>query len=147
MSSAPSAKQQFVIVKDIAASPEQVFKSLCSATAMKAWVPMCRSATWRHPPGVHSPGLGSVRVFELPGRTACGGAHGCLGSGHRFNYRFEPPSPFRKAHPKLRGRDLRGADRRRTQPPELGRSTSTRRAVSPLLEPVMAGELAELSLA
>ena len=34
---------------------------------MKAWIPLCRSAEWRHPAGKTSPGKGSVRYIVLHG--------------------------------------------------------------------------------
>lgn len=71
MLATPSSKFRFVVSRPVAANHQRVFDLLVSEAGMKAWLPMCKSARWQHPPGRNEPGVGSIRLLILgPGASA-----------------------------------------------------------------------------
>jgi len=67
MLNTPRSTPQFVIVRDIDAPQSVVFEVITSEAGMRAWIPLCRSVEWRHPPGRTAPAAGSVRYIVLAG--------------------------------------------------------------------------------
>ncbi|WP_428312998.1 SRPBCC family protein [Hydrocarboniphaga sp.] len=96
MSATPRSRQQFVIVRNVSATAERVFDVVISPAGMKAWVPMCRSAVWRHPAGTRGPGVGSVRVIEMPGGIVAEETIVYWKAGRQLNYRFAASAPLTK---------------------------------------------------
>jgi uncharacterized protein YndB with AHSA1/START domain len=92
MLSTPSSKLQFIAVRDVNVSPQAVFEALTSPAGMKAWVPMCRSADWRHPAGRSTPGVDSVRYIVLSGGLVA--AERIIGweEGRELQYTFDESS-------------------------------------------------------
>jgi uncharacterized protein YndB with AHSA1/START domain len=95
MSATPAAQQQFVITRDIDASAQQVFDAIVSTEGMLAWVIGCRAARWQHARGADAPGIGSLRILELPGSVVQERiVH--WQAGRQLNYQLQPPSPLQK---------------------------------------------------
>lgn len=90
----PEARQQFEVVREIAASADTVFRILTSEAGMKAWAAPCRSARWVHPPGVTTPGVGSVRHLHFPGGLAAIESIVAWEPGRQLNYAFIEPGLF-----------------------------------------------------
>ncbi len=88
----PTSKLQFVVIRDIEATPRAVFDALTSLAGMKAWVPLCRSVEWRHPPGKSVPGKDSVRYIVLRGGLVA--AERLIGwdEGRELQYTFDTSS-------------------------------------------------------
>ena len=63
----PVSRQQFVVTRPIAAPAIRAFDILTSETGMQSWIPLCRTATWLHPPLRKTPGTDSVRSIVLAG--------------------------------------------------------------------------------
>jgi len=88
----PTSTLQFVVVRDIAATPATVFDALTSPSGMRAWVPMCRSAEWRHPAGRDSPGMESVRYIVLRGGLVAAERIIAWEAGRELHYTFDESS-------------------------------------------------------
>lgn len=88
----PASTPQFVVVRDILAAPSAVFDAITSEAGMKAWIPLCRSVEWRHPPGRIAPGQGSVRYIVLSGGLVA--AERLIGweAGRELHYTFDKSS-------------------------------------------------------
>jgi uncharacterized protein YndB with AHSA1/START domain len=88
----PASTPQFVVVRDIAAAPSSVFDAITSETGMKAWIPLCRSVEWRHPPGLLAPGKGSVRYIVLAGGLVAAERLVDWEEGRELQYTFDESS-------------------------------------------------------
>jgi uncharacterized protein YndB with AHSA1/START domain len=88
----PTSTLQFVVVRDIDATPAAVFDALTSPSGMRAWVPMCRSAEWRHPVGRNSPGEDSVRYIVLRGGLVAAERIIAWEDGRELHYTFDESS-------------------------------------------------------
>jgi hypothetical protein len=88
----PASTPRFVVVRDIAAAHRVVFDAITSEAGMKALIPFCRSAEWRHPPGRIAPGQGSVRYIVLSGGLVA--AERLIGweAGRELQYTFDQSS-------------------------------------------------------
>lgn len=85
----PASRLQFVIVRDIDADAARVFEVLISEAGMKAWIPMCRTAVWRHPAGAKALGPGSVRHIVLDGGIVADERILAWEPGRELHYRFD----------------------------------------------------------
>jgi uncharacterized protein YndB with AHSA1/START domain len=92
MLSTPTSTLQFVVVRDIAATPVAVFDALTSPAGMRAWVPMCRSVEWRHPPGRDTLGKDSVRYIVLRGGLVAAERIIAWEEGRELHYTFDESS-------------------------------------------------------
>lgn len=88
----PVSTPQFVVVRDINAAENVVFDAITSEAGMKAWVPLCRSAEWRHPPGRNVPGPGSVRHIVLSGGLVAAERLVNWEEGRELQYTFDRSS-------------------------------------------------------
>ena len=89
MLAAPSSRQQFVIIRDIAAEPAKVFEHLTSEAGMKAWIPLCKSAQWRHAGQARGPGVDSVRQIRLHGGSVADERVLAWKAGRELHYSFD----------------------------------------------------------
>lgn len=85
----PASTLQFRITRNIDADLATVFDTLTSEAGMKRWIPLCRSAEWRHPAGMMAPGKGSVRYIVLHGRVLAAERMLAWVPGRELHYGFD----------------------------------------------------------
>jgi uncharacterized protein YndB with AHSA1/START domain len=88
----PISTLQFVVIRDIAATPAGVFDALTSLAGMQAWVPMCNWVEWRHPPSRNSLGTDSVRYIVLRGGLVAAERIIAWDEGRELHYTFDESS-------------------------------------------------------
>ncbi len=88
----PTSRLQFEVVREVNAAPHVVFDALTSEAGMKAWVPLCRSAEWRNPPGRNVPGKDSVRYIVLAGGLVAAERIIDWREGRELHYTFDQSS-------------------------------------------------------
>jgi len=88
----PASKLQFEIVLDIAADAAQAFAAMVSEAGMRAWIPLCRSARWQHPPGQKAIGVASVRHILVAGGIVAAERIVAWEEGSELHYVFDKTS-------------------------------------------------------
>jgi Polyketide cyclase / dehydrase and lipid transport len=88
----PTSPLQFTVVRSINAGAAKVFDVLTSESGMKAWIPLCRCAEWRHQGEALFPGVGSIRHIVLVGGLVA--AERIVGweAGRELQYTFDQSS-------------------------------------------------------
>jgi hypothetical protein len=88
----PASALQFTVVRTIGTGTAKVFDILISESGMKAWIPLCRSAEWRHPVDAKLPDIGSIRHIVLIGGLIA--AERIVGweAGRELQYTFDQSS-------------------------------------------------------